>query len=156
MYNETLDLILEKKLIVILRNVEESKLIPLQDALYAQGVQCIEVTFDQKRPDGVEATARAIRMLKEHRSEMAVGAGTVLTEAQLDAAFAAGAAFIISPDSNREIIRATREYGMVSMPGAMTPTEIINAYRCANGIGIAFDTLIGIKTLYMDGLYKRQ
>ena len=101
MYNETLDLILEKKLIVILRNVEESKLIPLQDALYAQGVQCIEVTFDQKRPDGVEATARAIRMLKEHRSEMAVGAGTVLTEAQLDAAFAAGAAFIISPDSNR-------------------------------------------------------
>ena len=38
MYNETLDLILEKKLIVILRNVEESKLIPLQDALYAQGV----------------------------------------------------------------------------------------------------------------------
>ena len=90
MYNETLDLILEKKLIVILRNVEESKLIPLQDALYAQGVQCIEVTFDQKRPDGVEATARAIRMLKEHRSEMAVGAGTVLTEAQLDAAFAAG------------------------------------------------------------------
>lgn len=129
MYNETLDLILEKKLIVILRNVEESKLIPLQDALYAQGVQCIEVTFDQKRPDGVEATARAIRMLKEHRSEMAVGAGTVLTEAQLDAGFAAGAAFIISPDSNREIIRATREYGMVSMPGAMTPTEIINAYR---------------------------
>ena len=60
MYNETLDLILKKKLIVILRNVEESKLIPLQDALYAQGVQCIEVTFDQKRPDGVEATARAI------------------------------------------------------------------------------------------------
>ena len=103
MYNTTLDLILEKKLIVILRGVDEEKLLPLQDALYDQGVRCIEVTFDQKRPDGIEA--------------------------QLDAAFHSGASFIISPDSDRAIIEKTRAYGMVSMPGAMTPTEIINAYR---------------------------
>ncbi len=129
MYNTTRDLILEKKLIVILRGVDEEKLLPLQDALYDQGVRCIEVTFDQKRPDGIEATSRAIRLLRAHREEMAVGAGTVLTEAQLDAAFHSGASFIISPDSDRAIIEKTRAYGMVSMPGAMTPTEIINAYR---------------------------
>ena len=58
-----------------------------------------------------------------------MGAGTVTTLEMLDAAYQAGAKFIVSPDMNPEIIAKTAELGLVSMPGAMTPTEILAAYR---------------------------
>ena len=59
-----------------------------------------------------------------------MGAGTVTSLEMLEGAYNAGAKFIVSPDTNPEVIKATVEKGMVSMPGAMTPTEIITAYKC--------------------------
>lgn len=130
MYEKTLELMLKRRIVAILRGVADEKLLPLQDTLYQQGIRCIEVTFDQKRGDCLEATARQIRALREHAAgRMEIGAGTVLTEEQVDAAYAAGGTFIISPDSRQEVIARTRALGMVSMPGAMTPTEIVSAYR---------------------------
>lgn len=130
MYDNTLETIFDSKIIAILRNVAEDKLIPLQDVLLEQGIRCLEVTFDQKNENCLEITRRSIQCLRENaRGDMEIGAGTVITMEQLDAAKDAGASFIISPDSNREIIEKTRVYGLVSMPGAMTPTEILSAYR---------------------------
>lgn len=130
MYDHTLKTIFDCKIIAILRNVAEDKLVSLQDALLEQGIRCLEVTFDQKDKHGIEITQRSILRLREHAGDkMEIGAGTVLTMEQLDAARVAGASFIISPDCNREIIEMTRSYGLVSMPGAMTPTEILSAYR---------------------------
>ena len=60
---------------------------------------------------------------------MIFGAGTVTTLEMLELAKSAGAQFIVSPDTNEEVIKATVKNGMVSMPGAMTPTEILTAYR---------------------------
>ena len=62
------------------------------------------------------------------------GAGTVLTKEQVKAAFDAGASYIISPNTNPEVIRYTKELGLVSIPGAMTPTEILLAHDCGADI----------------------
>jgi 2-dehydro-3-deoxyphosphogluconate aldolase/(4S)-4-hydroxy-2-oxoglutarate aldolase len=59
---------------------------------------------------------------------MFIGAGTVLTEKQVELTKAAGGKFIISPDTNASVIRKTRELEMVSMPGALTPTEVQAAH----------------------------
>ena len=60
---------------------------------------------------------------------MYIGAGTVLTEKQVELTHKAGGKFIISPDTCPEVISKTKELGMVSMPGALTPTEIETAHK---------------------------
>ena len=101
----------------------------LAQALYDGGIRAIEVTFNQKNPSTWVQTTGAIHAIRETMGEkMAVGAGTVTTVELVQLAFDAGAEFIVSPDTNEAVIRRTRELGMVSMPGAMTPTEIRQAY----------------------------
>ena len=90
----------------------------------------VEVTFDQTGTISDETTAANIRALRDHfAGRVRVGAGTVMTESQVEYAYQAGAEFIISPDCYEPVIRKTRELGMVSMPGALTPTEAANAHR---------------------------
>jgi len=60
---------------------------------------------------------------------MLVGAGTVIREEQLDMASEAGAEYIITPNTNVELIRKVKEYGLLSFPGAFTPSEIVEAYN---------------------------
>ena len=77
-----------------------------------------------------EETAENIRMLCEKFGDkMYVGAGTVMSEAQVAIACEAGAQFIISPDCYEPVIKKTRELGLVSMPGCLTPTEAAMAHR---------------------------
>ena len=59
---------------------------------------------------------------------MVFGAGTVTSVHMLELAKNAGAQFVVSPDTNEAVIRATVAAGMVSMPGALTPTEILTAH----------------------------
>lgn len=120
----------EEKLVVILRGVAQEKLIPLAEAMWRGGVRLLEVTYDAsgKTPDAT--TAESIRLLSEHfRDRMYIGAGTVLTTEQVDMTAAAGGQFIISPDVCEDVIRHTRELGLVSMPGALTPSEMTAAHR---------------------------
>ena len=60
---------------------------------------------------------------------MAIGAGTVITEKQVALTAAAGGRFIISPDTDEGVIRATKAAGLVSIPGAITPTEVRMAHK---------------------------
>ena len=60
---------------------------------------------------------------------MEVGAGTVTSVELVELAAKAGAKYIISPDTNVDVIRRTRELGLVSLPGALTPSEITTAYN---------------------------
>ncbi|MBR2339865.1 MAG: bifunctional 4-hydroxy-2-oxoglutarate aldolase/2-dehydro-3-deoxy-phosphogluconate aldolase [Clostridia bacterium] len=120
----------EKKLIVIVRGIEREKLIPLAEAMYEGGIRLLEITYSANgsTPDG--ETADCIRTLSEHfEGRMYIGAGTVLTEGQVELTHAAGGKFIISPDTNADVIRKARELGMVSMPGALTPSEVQAAHR---------------------------
>ena len=90
----------------------------------------MEVTFNQSRPDSFEATAKSIAALRSAFGErMLAGAGTVITAAQLELAKKAGALYIVSPNADPEIIKRTRELGLVSLPGAATPSECVIAHN---------------------------
>ena len=130
MREKILQTIEKEKIIVIVRGVEREKLIPLVEAMYEGGVRLLEVTYSANGKISDEETAKNIRMLVEHfENRMYIGAGTVLTEKQVALTAQAGGKFIISPDTCPPVINKTRELGLVSMPGALTPTEIQAAYR---------------------------
>lgn len=130
MRNEIIARVKDKKLVVIVRGVYGEDCLKLAQALYEGGIELMEVTFDQASVENQKKTADTIRLINEKmQGKVLMGAGTVTDLAMLEAAYEAGAQFIVSPDMNPEVIRATVEKGMVSMPGAMTPTEILTAYR---------------------------
>lgn len=128
----TLEFILENKVITICRKVYGKELLDLAAALYEGGVKLIEVTFDQADTDCITKTQEAIRSLNESfGGKMLFGAGTVLNREQVKAAADAGAGYIISPNTDADVITCTKELGLVSIPGAMTPSEIV----CAHNLG---------------------
>ena len=119
-----------EKIIVIVRGVEREKLIPLTEAMYEGGIRLLEVTYSANGKVSDEDTAENIRMLSEHfEGRMYIGAGTVLTEKQVELTAQAGGKFIISPDTCPQVIEKTRALGLVSMPGALTPSEMQIAHR---------------------------
>lgn len=122
--------ILDDKVIAIVRGIYDEECLNLAKALHAGGVNLLEVTFDQKNHEERLRTVRTIRMLTETLGkDMAFGAGTVTTVEMVEMAKKAGAQFVISPDTNEDVIKATIEQNMVSIPGALTPTEIAQAHR---------------------------
>lgn len=128
MREELIDLVLKTKVIAIVRGLDGG-FAPLAQAMYDGGIRAIEVTFNQKDPTAWHKTTDAIRAIREAMGDkMAVGAGTVTSVELTELAYEAGAQFIVSPDTNAEVIRRTRELGMVSMPGGLTPTDITTAH----------------------------
>lgn len=120
----------KEKIITILRGVPSDKLIPLAKAMYKGGIRLIECTFDASGKTSDEEIAAKIKLLSEHfKGKMFVGAGTVLTKKQVVLTKKAGGMFIISPDTNPAVIKKTKKEGLVSIPGAFTPTEICTAKR---------------------------
>lgn len=117
------------KLVVIVRGVAREKLIPLAEAMYEGGVRLLEITYSADGSTSDEETADRIKMLVEHfQGRMFIGAGTVLNKKQVELTKKAGGGFIISPDTNTEVIKETVRLGLVSMPGALTPTEVQTAH----------------------------
>jgi 2-dehydro-3-deoxyphosphogluconate aldolase/(4S)-4-hydroxy-2-oxoglutarate aldolase len=97
--------------------------LPLADALAEGGLRVIEVTFR------TSAAVDTIRQIAQHRPEMLVGAGTVLNEAQADAAKAAGAMFALSPGIDRQVLDHAAQIGLPFAPGIMTPSDLQIALR---------------------------
>ena len=119
----------KEKLITIVRGVEKEKLIPLAEAMYTGGIRLLEVTYSANGKVSDEETAECIKILSEHfEGRMYIGAGTVLSEKQVELTKNAGGKFIISPDTNEKVIKKSRELSMVSMPGALTPSEAQKAH----------------------------
>lgn len=119
------------KIVVIMRGFTTEQLIHAVDAMEKGGIRFVEVTFDQTGAVCDADTAANIRALQAHFSgRVHIGAGTVMTEEQVELAYNAGAEFIISPDCYEAVIKKTRELGMVSMPGVFTPSEAAHAHRC--------------------------
>lgn len=130
MKQQIIQRVLDKKIVVIVRGVYGEDCLKLAEALCEGGIELMEVTFDQSSVENQQKTVDTIRLINEKLAgKMVMGAGTVTTLEMLDAAYKAGAKFIVSPDMNPEVIAKTAELGLVSMPGAMTPTEILAAYR---------------------------
>lgn len=135
------------KIICICRRVYGDNLLKLAHAMHDGGLRMMEVTFDQSDEKCEEKTAEAIKMLcDEFGDEMRFGAGTVLNKSQADAAKAAGAQYLISPNTNLELVKYTKEIGLVSIPGAMTPSEIIAAHEAGADFVKLFPTArLGLK-----------
>ena len=126
---DTLSQILEHKIVAIIRGADPNDVLRIAEALHEGGIKILEVTFN---------SPNALAVIKELSSKMEndllLGMGTVLDGATAKQAIEAGAKFIISPSFNPETIKTTKELGAVSIPGAFTPTEIINAYSSGGDI----------------------
>ncbi len=139
--------IIENKIIVIFRKLYDEDLLLTAEALYRGGIRCFEVTFDQADVNCLYKTTEAIKLLNVNFPDTFVGAGTVLTEKQVDAANKAGAKYIISPNTNLTVMKITKKYNLISIPGALTPTEILLANEAgadlvklfpSNSIGLSY------------------
>lgn len=105
-------------LIAILRGVTPDEIVPVGRALYDAGFRVIEIPLNSPQP------FESIRRLTAELGESClIGAGTVLTEAQVAEVDAAGGRLIVSPNANLAVIRASKAAGLVSAPGVATPSE---------------------------------
>jgi 2-dehydro-3-deoxyphosphogluconate aldolase/(4S)-4-hydroxy-2-oxoglutarate aldolase len=96
----------------------EDHAIPLADALLEGGLPIVEITFRTK------AAAGAIRQIAVQRPQVLVGAGTVLTLENLDAARSCGAKFAVAPGLNPTIVNQAKKVGLPFVPGVATPSEL--------------------------------
>lgn len=105
-------------LIAILRGVTPDEIVPVGRALYDAGFRVIEIPLNSPQPfDSIR------RLTAELGEDCLIGAGTVLTEAQVAEVDAAGGRLIVSPNANLAVIRASKAAGLVSAPGVATPSE---------------------------------
>ena len=129
MREQVIERIEKEKLIAIVRGVSADQCSKVANALYAGGVRLMEITYNQKDPASWQQTAEAIGALtEEFGGKMLFGAGTVTNVELVELTHAHGGKYIISPDTNVDVIKRTVELGMVSLPGAMTPTEVMTAH----------------------------
>lgn len=122
--NNIIDAINANKIIAIIRGIDKEHIVKTAEALLAGGIKIMEITLN--RSDAVES----IEMLcKTFNGKMLLGAGTVLNKKQVEEVSKAGAMFIVSPNTDREVIEQTKNLNMVSIPGALTPSEIVDARK---------------------------
>jgi 2-dehydro-3-deoxyphosphogluconate aldolase/(4S)-4-hydroxy-2-oxoglutarate aldolase len=112
-------ILLESRVIAVLRAADASCLRPAAEALAEEGVRSFEVTLTTA--GGVDAIAELTGALGP---DVEVGAGTVLSVEDLDAVLAAGARYVVTPHTDPELIRAAVRQGVPIVPGGLTPTEL--------------------------------
>src|SRR4051794_34437620 len=106
------------RLVPVITIDDPNDAVPLARALHAGGLSCAEITFRTPR------AAEALRRITAEVPELFVGAGTVLTTAQVELAADAGAQFIVAPGFNPRVVDFCLDRGMDVYPGIATPTEI--------------------------------
>ena len=128
-----------RNIIAILRGITPSDAASAAEALVTAGITTLEVPLNSPDPFG------SIAAMSEAVGDRAtVGAGTVLTTADVARVSEAGGTLVVSPDCNPEVIRATRAMGMQSWPGFYTPTEAFTALRSgATGLKLFPGALAG-------------
>src|SRR6202044_2077054 len=112
----------EMPLVAILRGIEFSEVLEVAAALEQAGFLCLEIPLNSPEP---VTTIR--RLADSFAGKLLIGAGTVLTVPEVKAVHDAGAKFVVSPNTNPTVIRATKSCGLISLPGFATPTEAFAA-----------------------------
>lgn len=142
---ELLSCLRQDKLIAICRGAEGESLLSLAAAIRDGGIRFIEVTFQQERDDCADLARRNIKALGGMPG-IIPGAGTVLSPDQVRAAYEAGAKYIVSPNTDPAVIAETKRLGLISIPGALTPSEIMAAHNAGADLVKLFPTAVmGLK-----------
>lgn len=117
-------------LIAILRGVRPDEAVPIGEALARAGIAIVEVPLNS--PDPIES----IRRLVQHfGTRLLIGAGTVVTPAQVEEVDAFGGRLIVMPHADVAVVRAAKHHGLLACPGFATPTEAFSAIHAgADGI----------------------
>ncbi|HWA92976.1 MAG TPA: bifunctional 4-hydroxy-2-oxoglutarate aldolase/2-dehydro-3-deoxy-phosphogluconate aldolase [Terracidiphilus sp.] len=111
-------------LIPVLRAKSVAQAHAVVKAMLAGGVTVVEVTMTVPGAVGLLAELK-----REYGNDVLLGSGTVTTADEAKATIDAGAEFVVSPSLHADVITATKAAGKVSIPGSLTPTEVITAYR---------------------------
>ena len=128
---KTIDQLLSQKMMTLVRSNSQSEGQMMADALVEAGVKVIEITLTT--PGALKIIERLLK-----NKDLLVGAGTVRTVKDVKKVEDIGVSFIVSPDTNEDVIAATKKLKLVSMPGVSTPTEV----------GIAIDAGADILKLF--------
>ncbi len=110
--------ILERRVMPVAVVERADDAVPMAEALLAAGLDVLEITYR------TGAAAAAIRAVAQRFPEMLVGAGTILTTAQLEEAISAGAQFGVAPGLNAKVVGHAAQKGVPFVPGVMTPSEV--------------------------------
>lgn len=148
MREKIIQAVLDEKIIAIVRGADPEQCVKVAQALYDGGIRLMEITYNQKDPSSWQTTADTIAAIaRTFDGRMLVGAGTVTTPELVELTAKSGGMYAISPNCNEAVIRKTLELGLVSMPGALTPTEVLAAHDAgadfvklfpAGNLGVAY------------------
>ncbi|HSI41493.1 MAG TPA: 2-dehydro-3-deoxy-6-phosphogalactonate aldolase [Xanthobacteraceae bacterium] len=123
---------LRRSLVAILRGIRPSESDAVVAALIEEGFEAIEIPLNS--PDAFRSIASAVRLAP---AGVLIGAGTVLDVAEVDRLREAGGRLMVAPNADPEVIAKAAGYGMVTMPGVLTPTEAFRAIK-AGASGLKF------------------
>jgi 2-dehydro-3-deoxyphosphogluconate aldolase/(4S)-4-hydroxy-2-oxoglutarate aldolase len=126
---KVLETIFQTRVVAVIRMADPAKLLKVVEAVQAGGVKVIEITMTV--PDAIEVIRT---MARSKPADVAIGAGSVLDPETARAAILAGAEFVVSPVTNFETIRLCNRYAVPTVPGALTPTEIVAAWQAGADI----------------------
>lgn len=111
-----------REIVAILRGITPAEVLNIGECLIEAGISKIEVPLNSPEPE------ESIRLLAENFSEQAIiGAGTVINTQQVQRVADAGGTLIVSPNCNPDVIRLSKQLGLTSLPGVLTPTECFTA-----------------------------
>jgi 2-dehydro-3-deoxyphosphogluconate aldolase/(4S)-4-hydroxy-2-oxoglutarate aldolase len=121
--------VLDSGIVAVIRAPRGDLLADVAEALFAGGVEVMEVTFTV--PHALQVLEKVANRVGD---KILLGAGTVLDAETARAAMLAGAEFLVSPTVNLDVIRLCRRYDKAVMPGAFTPTEVLTAWEAGADI----------------------
>ncbi|HBL44309.1 bifunctional 4-hydroxy-2-oxoglutarate aldolase/2-dehydro-3-deoxy-phosphogluconate aldolase [Gimesia sp.] len=130
--------VLDRGAVAIIRAQSGELLVDVSKAIYAGGLDVIEVTFTV--PGVLDILAQVKRDLGD---KILLGAGTVLDTETARAAILAGAEFIVTPTVNTDVIELCNRYDKLIMTGAFTPTEVLTAWEAGADIIKVFPAFVG-------------
>ncbi|MGQ3301348.1 2-dehydro-3-deoxy-6-phosphogalactonate aldolase [Reyranella sp.] len=110
-------------LVAILRGVKPAEAPAIGEALFEAGFRLIEVPLNSPQP------LDSIAALRERFPDAVIGAGTVLTAAEVREVASAGGELVVAPNFDRDVVEETVRLGLVSLPGILTPTEAFAALK---------------------------
>jgi 2-dehydro-3-deoxyphosphogluconate aldolase/(4S)-4-hydroxy-2-oxoglutarate aldolase len=133
-----LERLLASGIVAVIRAKSGELLVDVAEALLAGGVDAIEVTFTV--PKAAEVIEKVADKLGDR---ILLGAGTILDAETAQVAIAAGAQYLVSPTVNLDVIRFCKRHGKLSLPGALTPTEVVSAWEAGADVVKIFPSDVG-------------